>query len=55
MDMMPSGLIDEEDRVGSWCDHLGDLREMQVHGLGVAGWQDQAAPLPCFGQTAPKM
>jgi hypothetical protein len=29
---MPSGLIDEEDRVGSWCDHLGDLREMAICG-----------------------
>ena len=42
---MPSGLIDEEDRVGSWCDHLGDLREMQVHGLCVAGRQDQGRTL----------
>jgi len=25
---------DQEDSVGSWCDGLGDLREMQVHRLG---------------------
>jgi hypothetical protein len=40
-----SGLIDEEDGVGSWCDHLGDLREVQVHRLGVAGRQDQGRTL----------
>src|ERR1035438_3307940 len=98
---MPSGLIDEEDGVGSWCDRLGDFREVQVHRLGIAEGQDQsralalfradgtedigrcgsliprralassarcrfiasvlqkgrirAAPLPCFGQMAPKI
>ena len=38
---MPSSLIDEEDGVGSWCDHQGDLREVQVHRLGVACGQDR--------------
>jgi hypothetical protein len=33
---VPAGLIDQEHGVGSWCDHLGDLREVQVHRLGVA-------------------
>jgi hypothetical protein len=37
---MPSGLIDEEDGVGSWCDRLGDFREVQVHRFGIAGGQD---------------
>jgi hypothetical protein len=36
---------DQEDGVGSWCDRLGDLREMQVHRLGVAGRQDQGRTL----------
>jgi hypothetical protein len=39
---MPSGLIDEEDGMGSWCDCLGDFREVQVHCLGIAGGQDQS-------------
>ena len=55
MRQMPSGLIDEEDRVGSWCDHLGDLREMQVMASVLQAGRIRAAPLPCLGQTAPKM
>jgi hypothetical protein len=31
--------------VGSWCDRLGDLREVQVHRLGIAGRQDQGRAL----------
>ena len=31
--------------MGAWCDRLGDLREMQVHRLGVAGGQDQGRAL----------
>ena len=42
---MPAGLIDEEDGVCSWCDHLGDLRQVQVHRLGIAGRQDQGRTL----------
>jgi len=38
---MPSGLIDEKDGMGSQCDGVGDFRQMQVHRLGIAGWQDQ--------------
>jgi len=46
---MPSGLIDEEDGVGSWCDRLGDYREVQVHRFGIAGGQDQRmAVSPCL-------
>jgi hypothetical protein len=40
---MPSGLIDEKDGVGSWCDGFGDFRQMQVHRLGIAGRQDQGS------------
>src|SRR5450432_4053850 len=39
---MPSGLIDEKDGVGSWCDRLGDFREVQVHRFGIAEGQDQS-------------
>jgi hypothetical protein len=52
---VPAGLIDQEDGVGFGRDSFGDFRQVQVHGLGVAGRQDRAAPLPSCGQTAPKM
>src|SRR5258706_14146057 len=45
---MPSGLIDEEDGVGSWCDRLGDFREVQVHRFGIAGGQDESRALAQF-------
>jgi hypothetical protein len=45
---MPSGLIDEEDGVGSWCDCLGDFREVQAHRFGIAGGQDQSHALALF-------
>ncbi len=42
---VPSGLLDEEHGMGSWR-HLGcDLGEVQVHGFGVAGRQDQGRSL----------
>jgi hypothetical protein len=46
---MPSGLIDEKDGVGSWCDGFGDFRQMQVHRLGIAGGQDQSCALSLLG------
>jgi len=42
---VPAGLIDQEDGVGTGRDGLGNLREVQVHCLGVAGRQDQGRPL----------
>src|SRR5471030_249176 len=45
---MPSGLIDEEDGVGSWCDRLGDFREVQVHRFDIAGGKDQSRALTLF-------
>ena len=45
---MPSGLIDEEDGVDSWCDRLGDFREVQVHRFDIAGGQDQSRALALF-------
>ena len=46
---MPSGLIDQEDGVGIGRDDLGDLREVQVHRLAIAGRQDQSGTLAIFG------
>ena len=45
---VPSGLIDQEHGVGAWRDGLGDLDEMQVHRLGIAGRQDQGGALTLF-------
>ena len=45
---MPSGLIQEKDGVGSWCDRLGDFREVQVHRFDIAGGQDQSRALALF-------
>ena len=42
---MPSGLINEEDGVGSWRNRLGDFGQMQVHRFGVTGGQDQGRAL----------
>ena len=42
---MPAGLIDQEDGVGARRDGRGDLGEVQVHRLGVAGGQDQGCAL----------
>ena len=52
---MPSSLIDEEDGVGSWCDCLGDFREVQVIASVLQAGRIRATPLPCFGQMAPKI
>ena len=45
---MPACLIDEEDGVGVRRDGRGDLHEVQVHRLGVAGRQDQRRTLALF-------
>jgi hypothetical protein len=42
---VPSGLIEEQDGVGSRRDRLGNLRKVQVHRLGVTGRQDQGHAL----------
>jgi len=42
---VPAGLIDQEDGVGFRRDSFGDFRQVQVHGLGVAGGQDQGGGL----------
>ena len=45
---MPAGLIDEENGMGSPCDHLCDFSQVQVHRLGVARGQDQGRALALF-------
>ena len=50
---MPSGLIEDENGVGAGGDVGGDLVEMKLHGLGVAGGRTRAAPAPRCGHTAP--
>jgi hypothetical protein len=42
---VPPSLIDQEDGVGTGRDGLGDLGEVQVHRLGIAGRQDQGRTL----------
>ena len=42
---VPASLIDQEDGVGTGRDDRGDLGEVQVHRLGVAGRQDQGRAL----------
>jgi len=42
---VPASLIDQEDGVGTGRDDRGDLGEVQVHRLGVAGRQDQCRAL----------
>src|SRR5665811_1230115 len=42
---VPASLIDQEDGVGTGRDDRGDLGEVQVHRLGVAGRQDQGRTL----------
>jgi hypothetical protein len=38
---MPAGAIENEDGVGAWPNALADLVEMQVHGLGIDGGQNE--------------
>ena len=38
---MPAGLIEDENGVGARGDLGGDLVEMKLHGLGVAGGQHE--------------
>src|ERR1035438_1780331 len=45
---MPSGLVDEEDGMGSCSDRLGDFGQMQVHRFGIAEGQDQSRALALF-------
>ena len=52
---VPAGLIDQEYGVCAGRDGGGDLHQVQVHASVLQVGRIRAAPLPCFGQTAPKM
>ena len=45
---MPAGLVDQNDSVGGGFNGCGDLHQVQVHRLGVAGRQDQGCTLTLF-------
>lgn len=45
---VPSGLIEQEDRMRAWRDMEGDFLEMHAHGLAVATGHDDAGSL-AFG------
>jgi hypothetical protein len=45
---MPTGLIEEQDRVRTGGDLGRDLIEMELHGFAVAGWQHQSGSRPKF-------
>jgi len=45
---MPACLIDQKHGVGARRDDFGDLGEMQVHRLGIAGGHDQGGTLALF-------
>src|SRR5262249_3037980 len=51
---VPASLIEQEDCVCSWSDLGGNLVEMQLHGLAVAGWQHQRSAGPEFGADCTK-
>ena len=42
---MPSGAVEDEERMGTGCDTAGDLGQVGVHRRGVDEGQDQ----PCRG------
>ena len=42
---VPAGLVEQDDRVRTRCHIGGDLGEMKVHCLGVAGRQNQGCSL----------
>ena len=46
---VPAGLIEDEDRMSASSDLGGDLIEMKLHGLAVAGGQHQGGTGPEFG------
>ena len=45
---VPAGLIEQKYGVCAGCDGGGDLHQVQVHRLGVAGRQDQGCTLTLF-------
>jgi len=52
---VPASLIDQVDGVAAGCDDLGDLARCRFIAPVLQAGMIRAAPLPSFGQTAPKM
>jgi hypothetical protein len=46
---MPAGLVEEQHGVGSRCHLSGNFSEMEVHGLCVAGGQDEGCAFAVLG------
>jgi hypothetical protein len=52
---MPAPLVEQQNGIASGRHNLGDLGQMQRHGLGRAARQHQPAPLHCIRQIVSKM
>ena len=46
---MPAGLIEDDDAMGALFDGLGDLRQVEAHGRGIAARQHQGRAFCLFG------
>jgi len=51
---VPSGLINEQHRVGFSLDFTRDRLQMQFHGLGVAKWQNETGRFAERGADRPE-
>ena len=51
---VPSGLIEEKNSMPARCDFGGNLGQMQVHRLGVAGRQDEGCSFSFRGTDGPE-
>jgi len=45
MRQVPSRLVEDDNGMAAWCDFCGNLGQVQVHGFGVAGGQDEGSTL----------
>ena len=51
---MPTGLIEQDDRVRPWGYFGCDLVEMKLHGFGIAGRQYESGTSPALGTDGTK-
>jgi len=51
---VPSCLVENDDGMSAGADFARDLGEMQVHGLGVAGGQDQSSSFALLRADCPE-
>ena len=52
---VPTGLIDDQHRMGAGIDGGTDLDEVRRHGVGEHQGMTSPAPFPFAGQIAPKI